>query len=72
MQSKRPPSELSDDELIQQLKDLVREENETKVHALADLRAGKYVNPFTLDLLRDDLDDEVVDAMEALNEKRLD
>lgn len=72
MDPKRPPSELSDEELIEQLKDLVREENEIKVRALADVRAGKYVDPFTLDLLRGDLDDDVVDEIEALNEKRLD
>ena len=72
MEPKRPPHELSGDELIQQLKALLREEDEIKARALADVRAGKYVQPFTLDLLRDDLDDEVVDEMEALNEKRLD
>ena len=72
MEPKRPPHELSDDELIQQLKALLREEDAIKARALADVRAGKYVQPFTLDLLRDDLDDEVVDEMEALNEKRLD
>ena len=72
MEPKRPPHELSDDELIQQLKALLREEDAINARALADVRAGKYVQPFTLDLLRDDLDDEVVDEMEALNEKRLD
>lgn len=72
MPSKRSPKDLSDDELVAQLKELVSELADVKVRALADVRAGKYVDPFTLDLLREDLDDDVVDEMEALNAKRLD
>lgn len=63
-------NQLSDDELVAHLEGLVKERQRMTAQ-LADVHAGKAVDPFTLDLLRDDLDDDEVDELEALNEKRL-
>lgn len=67
----KSPDEMSDDELIANLQDLVKEQQALTMQALADVHAGKSVDPFTLDLLRDYLEEEEVEELEALNRERL-
>ena len=62
---------MSDDELVAHLQGLVKQRQRMTAQALADVYAGRAVDPFTLDLLRDYLDDEEVDELEALNDERL-
>jgi hypothetical protein len=72
MQPKRSPKDLTDDELVAELKALVGKMNQVSSQALADARAGKYVDPVALDFLRGDIDDDELDELEELNAKRLD
>jgi hypothetical protein len=70
MHSKRSPKDMSDDEVLAELMELVKEMNEVAAQTERDIRAGKYVDPATIDWL--DVDDEEIDRLRELNEKRLD
>lgn len=65
----RHPSTMSDDELIENLKRLIDEERRAAMEALADVYAGRYADPFLLDLLRDHMDDDEVDALMERNDR---
>jgi hypothetical protein len=78
MQPKQPKDsvqsvkEMSDAELIEALQTTLGELDRVAQRALADARAGKYVDPVALDHLRGEIDDDELDELEELNAKRLD
>jgi hypothetical protein len=69
MKNHAAPSELSDEELLERIERLVREEQRVTAKALAEAHAGVPTDAYALDLLRGELSDEEVDELEAANER---